>query len=349
MERNSNIHQKQVPLMVDRPTKENWPKDQLMTKMRLEMAASVSTFMNSNKALCDPMDLRQQVLFRLTTFSIDQLFEQNEILNSRKAEDTIAEQYSIIRQRLNKSELPLAELLKPEKFFGKEWHIEKQGNISSIVNHTRSERVALEVREIDLKYAKAVFRDLHYIHTERAELALGIFIHGRELPFSIIGLARVDRYYKHLALMAQGYNSANCWNVTRLYNRPDSPMNTSSTMFGKAVAYLKLHYPETEAIITAFTPSFATGKSMVAGGFNIPILSMPLKLTFGNPTGLGWERLTNQRMSHYNGEILSNRLPLLPIIHLMRPILKPKHVAPDKINKMLVLNDGSNISGFLRH
>jgi hypothetical protein len=348
MNRDAENPSKSQPLMVDRLTKESWPTDRLFTELRTTVTGKVERFIVDNSALCDPMDLRQQTLFRLTTFRMDELFKEN-ALNENLVNSAISEQYRVIKNRLEKSTLPLEELLGPTGLFSERgWRIERDRGTLCATNHETTDKVALEFHEVDLAYAKVLFRDLHYIHSGRAEIALGLFVAEEEVPFSTMGITRVDRYYKHLALFAQGYNSANCWNVTRLYSRPNSPMNTSSMMFAKTVSYLRAHYPQTEAALTAFTPSFATGKSMVAGGFDAPILSTPLKLTFGNPTGLGFERLTSRRAENYTGEVISSKLPLLPVIHLMRQIRKPAQALPENSNKMLVLSEDTEISGFLR-
>lgn len=355
----------------------NWPTDPLISAIRPTVAEGVNNFAETVTSLFDPQDLKYQTLFRLTTYSPKELFKEgekieryladNEVyadwrnipmldanfftdfkINERILSDTIEEQYSIIKNRLRSSPLPLEKIVHQTRISAEQgWYIQKDAGslmaVSGRHNHDKSDAVRLEVLEVDLNYANTVFRDLHYIHTPRAKSAIGLFITGEEIPISVLGMSPVDRDYKKDVLLMMGYDPSKCWESVRLYSRPNPPMNTSSTMLRQAVKHLKETVPEIQACLSAFTPSFADGRSMIAGGFDNPVLAKPLTLKFGinsADSAVRWERLTKRRLEGYTGPVLTNNLPLLPTMELLRSIRRPESqslLSPDE----MVVSDSS--------
>lgn len=220
----------------------NWLKDPLISHIRSEIVNDVEVFINTNSILCDPLDLKYQVLFRSTTYKPEELFlngkelhqylksnnvfkkwinilylDQKRIrefkLDKKKLSTIIEEQYRIIEDRLSESTLPLSELLQPRELFKENgWHIKRTTGLLYASNreYGKAKSVPLEFREVELSYARSVFGDLHYIHTPRADIAIGLFISGEKLPFSVMGATKIDRDYKRDALLIQGYDYENC-------------------------------------------------------------------------------------------------------------------------------------------
>lgn len=297
----------------------NWPEDPLLQILRGSTDEVSERFKQKTNTLFDPLDLKYQTLFRLTTFKYNELFSGNNP-NMELISSTVNEQYTIIKERLKESDLPLDFLLGNMRFEKKGWHIKR--NEGNLFVSNGKKFIKVEIRGVDCSYANAVFEDLHYIHTPRCDIGIGLFVDGEKYPISVLGITKIDREYKKVALLLNGYDPEYCWDIARLYNIPDSVKNVSSVMLSGAIRFLKREYPKTQAVLTAFTPSFATGFSMLSGGFENPILVKPLNLTFGN-LGNGWERLTERRLSAYAGEILTNQLPLLPTVELMSVLRKP--------------------------
>ena len=124
-----------------------------------------------------------------------------------------------------------------------------------------------------------------------------------------------------------GYVPRNCLDFTRLYSRPGVPKNVSSAIFGETFTYIRQHEPKIEAAISAFMPSYASGLSMLTGGFETPILIKPGVHYFGPIDVQGqqvMEHLTKRRQLGSNDNLISSRFPLLPVIELISPLKEPR-------------------------
>ncbi|MGC8586290.1 MAG: hypothetical protein ACP5K5_01960 [Candidatus Micrarchaeia archaeon] len=331
--------------------------DPLTEHIKGEVAAEVSNFIKSNNAFCDPEDLKKQVLFRLLSYPLHMIFENGEKLeayfdnagankdwhkilsldkdyirkfrvNASLLGQAFKEQYAIISDRLSKSTLPLKDLIYAGGIFReKGWYIETiRGSIyarCSTYSRISQEAIPLELREVDTNYAKRVFNDLHYMHAPRADLALGLFISGQKYPFSVVGICKIDRDYKKLALRLRGYNPDKCFEITRLYNIFGSPMNTSSFMMASAVRYLKLNYPDTEVCTTTITPSLETGHSLFSGGFRDPLLAKPERLLYCE-TDKGIRRVTHRLVETINKKPMVSQVNLLPKLVMARYLKGPR-------------------------
>lgn len=341
---------------------ENWPIDSLMSNARRQVATAIDVYIARNNILCDPQDLKYQTLFRLTTYDIpdvymngseldnyfqdrgayvnwrnilnlDARFLQQFRIKPEVLTATIEEQHVIIKQRLQNSSLPIERILTPSGMFAEPgWVIQKKGNA---VFATQEEGVTaavglmpLEFREVDPELAKQFHHDLHYIHTPRADIAFGLYASGDDLPFSILALEKIDRPYKQNVLLMQGYDPRYCYDLTRLYSRPGTPGNTSSSMFSLTFNYMKNKYPNTQAVMSAFMPSYATGVSMTSGGFDNPILLKPLMHVFEEKTVEGkvaWEHVTKRRQHESKRRRIRSKFPLLPTVELMSALQVPRY------------------------
>ncbi|HYD34489.1 MAG TPA: hypothetical protein VD999_00300 [Vitreimonas sp.] len=353
---------------------ENWPTDYLGSHLREQVAPLVKAFVQYHNLLCDQQDLKYQTLFRLSTFSISEIFENGEELdeylykmgayknwrnilcleenfvkkfnlNKSLVTKIIEEQYLLIADRLSKSELPLKEILTPSGIFAEQgWVIQKRnGEVMAIQEEgvtSASMQIPLEFREIDNNWGAQFHGDLHYIHTPRADKAFGLFIQGEEIPFSVLALDRIDRAYKQNTLLMKGYDPRKCYDLTRLYSRPGTPGNTSSSMFSLTFKYLAAHYPEVQGVMSAFTPSYATGVSMTSGGFDNPVLLKPLQHTFIEKMvgdQVCYEHVTNRRLEQApNHKKLRSKIPLLPTVELFAKLQNPRFEPFKVLEKSMV-------------
>jgi hypothetical protein len=212
------------------------------------------------------------------------------------------------------------------------WVIQKRGNNIFAAQEegvtAASGLVPLEFREIDPELAKQFHGDLHYIHTPRADVAFGLYASGDDLPFSVLAVEKIDRAYKQNMLLIQGYDPRYCYDLTRLYSRPGTPGNTSSSMFSLTFSYMKAAYPETQAVVSAFMPTYATGISMTSGGFDNPVLIKPLVHTFEERNVNGnsvWEHVTKRRQQESGARRIRSKFPLLPTVELMSSLQSPRY------------------------
>lgn len=352
---------------------DSWPVDPLMSSARMQVETAVEDYIRRNQILCDPQDLKYQTLFRLTTYEVAEAFlnggELDDYLQERGAytnwrnilylnsqivkqfdvnpdllRATIKEQLWVINQRLQNSRLPVEKILTPIGIFAEPgWVIQKKGGDIYAAQEegvtALASLVQLEFREIDPEYAKQFHQDFHYIHTPRADIAFGLYIKGDNLPFSVLALEKTDRPYKQNVLLMQGYNPRFCYDLTRLYSRSGTPANTSSSMFSSAFTYIRNHYPETQAILSAFMPGYATGVSMISGGFDNPVLVKPLTHVFEERTINGkncWEHLTKRRQGKSYGRRIRNKFPLLPTVELISPLQNPRYAPFPQVKDSMI-------------
>ncbi|PIY94007.1 MAG: hypothetical protein COY68_04215 [Candidatus Levybacteria bacterium CG_4_10_14_0_8_um_filter_35_23] len=351
----------------------NWPRDVLMIRLRQAVADRTNAFMRNENFLCDPQDLKYQTLFRLTTFSIESIFKNGITLetylrlngnyqnwrnilstdpsivakfdiNDELIESIVREQATVIGDRLRQSSLPLDQILIPSGIFAESgWVIQKRnGEVNAIQEEgvtSLSDSIPLRFEKIDPLLASQIHNDLHYIHTPRADIAFGMYVDGDDFPFSVLAFEKIDREYKQNTLLLHGYDPRKCYDLTRLYSRPGTPGNTSSSMFSMAFAYLKMNYPDIQAIMSSFMPSYATGVSMTSGGLDNPALIKPLDHVFGEKAVNGkkvYEHLTRRRREGVDGNILSSQIPLLPTIELIRELQEPKFTPMKEVEKFMV-------------
>lgn len=352
---------------------ENWPKDHLMQHIRRCVDKYLVNFEKRVNYFGDTNDLKYQILFRLTSYPVHELFDGGyeleacmrdsgtfknwrnifEIdvefikkfnISENLLEFVANEQLEIINIRLRNSELPLDEILLRRGIFAEQgWVIHKKdGKLyvvqeKGVVNDTPT--INLSFKEIDVNLARKFHNDLHYIHTPRADMAFGLFVDGENLPFSILALERIDRSYKQNALLYQGYDPDKCFDLTRLYSKPGTPGNTSSSMFSLVFKYLKQNYKDTQAILSSFMPSYATGVSMTSGGFNNPILIKPNKHSFA-PTKINdkiyYENVTKRRQKGGGENLIYSKIPLLPTVELMSSLQSPRFEPISGYNKYML-------------
>lgn len=354
-------------------TLNKWPKDNLMLHIRNEVENYLDTFEQEVKYFGDKNDLKYQVLFRLTSYPISQLFENGELLennlrdrgayrnwrniininqslissfalNKEILKKVSYEQYKIITQRLQNSHLPLDEILTKKGLFAEQgWTIKKQnGQIFAVQEDgitAHSSVVELVFSEIETKLANDFHNDLHYIHTPRADKAFGLFIKGENVPFLVLAIEKIDRPYKKNVLLYQGYDPNKCFDLTRLYSKPGTPGNTSSSMFSLTFSFLKQNYKGTQAILSSFMPSYATGLSMTSGGFNNPVLVKPNEHQFAPIEINGetcYEHVTKRRQENKSKNLLFSQVPLLPTVELMSNFQPPRFKPLTGANKLML-------------
>jgi len=341
--------------------RENWPVHPLMERVKAEVKQAVDAYLAQSGMLCDPLDAEYQVIFRLTTFELNQLFinggelvdycdqlgvfsDWRQIpaidpevcakyhLNPELLAATVEEQMSIIRQRLARSPLPIRKLLEKTQIFAESgWEIKKEGRDIFLIKKNNLGRVVdqqeVEFKMVEPAVAVQIHKDFHYIHTPRCEMAMGFFLPGDPLPFSVLAIEPVDRPYKQNALLLYGYDPRYCLDFTRLWSRPGVPRNISSAIFGEAFRYLRQTNPRLQATITAFMASYATGLSMLTGGFETPILIKPGRHYFTETTIDGrvcLEHITKRRQTNQTKITQVSRFPLLPVIELISPLQAPR-------------------------
>ena len=177
-------------------------------------------------------------------------------------------------------------------------------------------QIPLELREVDVTLANRIHRSFHYIHTPRnSGHVLGLFAKGNKLPISVIGIEKVDRAYKKSALLNYNISPDHTYELTRMYSCKNSPANTSSFMLAITNSYLKNADSSWQASISSFMPSYATGLSMVGGGFKDVLYAKECTHNYEVSDGDRIAVKTNR--STHGKEFLTNRTKVMPVLELI--------------------------------
>src|ERR1700694_1359709 len=119
------------------------------------MGERLENYLNSKGAYLD-----WRVLPQLDKGFLEQ-FKLNEVILS----STIEEQFRIIQSRLARSDLPLDKILSPTLVSAEQnWHIHREEGTLIVAqgrhSYDKSKAIRLELHEVDIQYANAIFRDL---------------------------------------------------------------------------------------------------------------------------------------------------------------------------------------------
>lgn len=338
--------------------RDTWPNFTLMNNVKHDVRSVIEQVLKEQDALCDALDLEYQTLFRLTSLPIADVFEQGEELEQFLQEqhaydywrDILAldpermkyrvkadvvrkiakEQLLIVRERMSGTSLPLDKLLRRDGIFAEpDWKLQKFGGKLAAIKVSEGRVVAskkVSFRPVEPSYARELHSVLHYIHTPRCTIAFGLYLEDDELPFSVVAFDEIDRPYKKDLLLMHGYDPEKCLDLARLYSRPGTPFNTSSTIFTLAFTYFKENEPEVQAILSAFMPTYAHGMSMISAGFNYGVLVKEWRHSFAHRKINGkpaWELVTKRRVDESQTTI-DSKWPLLPVFELMAALRPPR-------------------------
>ena len=326
-------------------TLENWPHDPLMETIK----EKIQPFLKAD-FLLDPADLKYQVLFRLTTFHLSELFNERvdkyvrkvgaydswenipklkkefllkQTINEKLVKSVVQEQLEVIKLRLAASKFPIEAILNPKNKVFREsgWIINRENG--KIFAAKEKEKVGLRFGLVPKRYAEELHEKLHYIHCSRVDSAFGLFIKGEKIPFSVLATQKIDRDYKKKAVLLKGFDYTKVVDFTRLYSFSGAPMNTSSVIFGLTRDHLRKN-SDIQASLSAFMPSYANGMSMFAGGLDSVLIAKPLTHTFERITGTNlYKHVVKRLEDSSNEDFVHSKIPLLPTLELLASIQKP--------------------------
>lgn len=346
----------------------NIPQDPLIKRIRKALTPILEDFLVTHKyKLFDPIDLKYQVLFRLTTFDIEELFEDGILLrkyldklnvssdwkniltiNEGHLEQfqlreeilkrTIDEQFRIIINRLQHSDLPIHEIFEAKKYPKEEWRVETDSKGIRLINvsHADQKSIDLYFRVVENTLARKIFSQLHYIHDPVSEFSLGLFERNNEIPLSVLGIYRDISVTRQNILLAYGYDPSKCLYFSRMYHRPEAPFNLSSVMLSLAIKHIKESLPDTQAVVTAFMPSFAAGLSMTSAGFAYTVSLKSHKLFFSPSSINGVNHFSYTTGKNIDTETITNKIPVLPSMLLLRQINRPTYKPLPELQKSII-------------
>lgn len=280
-------------------------------------------------------DLKHQAAFFLSTVEPSDLFKNfhefsiqpagdfvgnRPVVNKEVVREAVDSQEKVVERFIHETPDDVKYLLELRKPFSKDSTILKRNN--GIYFSNNLDLIPVELREVPLDYAYSVHENLHYIHAARGEMAFGLFLDGYDIPFSVLTVDKIDRNYKKEAILMSGLNPSTCLEFSRLFSRPDCPMNTSSFMLSSVKDILKKRYPSTQAIMTSFMPAYASGKSMICSKFDTCLFSKELWHEFYEVDDLIMHRVRRRKQSNC---IRENKFPLSPTLYLICKLRNPSN------------------------
>lgn len=346
-----------------------WPRNPYIENIKRQISEKVKNKLSNTKISIDWRDLLLQVLFRSTTYSPRSLFldganllnylegmgiyenwrnipnlSDDELIKYKINKDIIdqliEEQLLIALNRLTQSKLNVKEFFNFNQYFNGKWKIVWKENDLFITDGNKVKKVVF--KPVDPKLATMVHNQFHYMHTPRAAAAFGLFIKGSKYPFSVESVEYLKRNYKKNSLLLFGYNPINCIELTRLYNRPFSPMGTSSVMDRMIFEYYNREFPEIEAVSTTIMPDYAFSKSQIAGPVSKVYLVTKKKHTFAERkinSQIVYGLVTNKKIEDENlyGLIQSHpKAPLLPVFQVLHQITEKSFKDIDIMNGKMI-------------
>ncbi len=350
---------------------DHWPKNPYIENIKRQVERKIKELLSSSKAAIDWRDLLLQVLFRTTTYSPRNLFyngsklllylescgvfenwqnipllSESELrkytLNTDLIDEIINEQIIIALNRFSQSQFNVKKFFNKMSYFNGNWKMVWQENKLFITDGHNFKKILF--KPVDPNLASAIHNQFHYIHAPRATAAFGLFIEGSQYPFSVESVEYVKRNYKKNGLLLFGYNPLNCIELTRLYNRPFSPIGTSSLIDKMIFHYYNREHPEVEAVSTTIMPDYAFSKSQIAGPVSHVYLITKGKHTFIEKkinSQTVYELVTNKKIE---GERLYSliqshpKTPLLPVFQVLYQIGAKSFTEAEGLeNKMIEL------------
>lgn len=315
---------------------EEWRSSELIANLRAQL------YPRMPHGLFDPQDLEHQVLFRLTTYSPDEITDQ--LIN-----EVIEEQLLIIENRLENvpdREYLFRGLNPRSKDLNIENRLELKHEGGRLYATGFGRTIDVEFKKItDDSIIKLFTEKLHYIHSGRHQGdAFGFYFAGDDLPWGVetIEPSLGVKKYKRDALLAHGIDPNKAVEVTRLYLLPGSPKNSISILDGLVSKYYKEQ--GMEAMYTTTMPMYAKTKgATTAGGMRNVLLVKEQshkfkKETIGGRTVFVHDVTTKQAGSQ--GVATHPSFPTLLTVETFMILNKNRDLIPLSIlkNKVIFIN-----------
>lgn len=351
----------------------NWPHHPMMMDLRKRITPIVNKVVQTHP-LIDPQDLIHQVLFRLTTYSprdiynnllmgklkndgvlekpekisrLDPNFLQKQLINWELINSTVEEQTTLAKKR-NSGKGSIYNYFRKKDIFSsdeeKRWCLHSRNGQLFVKSPFGGERnVVFEI--VNSQLAHSITGQHHYIHATRSRgYSFGLRIEDEEIPFAIetVESTTEAREVKQKAWLAKGFHPLRGFELTRLYTFPGGPKNVIGILDRLVPEALLKIFPLTEFVSTTVMPTYAlTRSTTIAAGIDEVVLARtrPHKFISHNVNGvICLEQITNRKLDGIsNNEVFESHpeFPLLPALEVVKAINK-KSFAP-------ILNEGEAI------
>lgn len=366
---NQNFNQLQDKDSIDRKNFE-WVFNPFLEVIKAYLDRNLDKFL-IGKEYISRTDLKYQVLIKICSYKIEELFKGNETIlieinngiNDRKNKLKTLIKYLTDKKVILNFELINEEIQNQIERLSKLYDNNSTKQIMTTLNSSENKgNISLEniiYKKVDKGTSQFIAKNCHYLHTPRNDefISYGAFVEGQALPIAWVSFSKQDRKYKKQLLNYLGIESQNTLEMTRAWCSNSAPQNIMSSLFQYSINEVEKEWEKLkeqgevnknlQAITTTINPNLGFKASSFLGCNFIPFALRPAKFTYGIQ-GTTMEYMTRREIERKNLEYIENQFNILPLNEIIlclekrkqEEISKGRIYTIDKRNYNQVLEEG---------
>ena len=366
---NQNFNQLQDKDSIDRKNFE-WVFNPFLEVIKAYLDRNLDKFL-IGKEYISRTDLKYQVLIKICSYKIEELFKGNETIlieinngiNDRKNKLKTLIKYLTDKKVILNFELINEEIQNQIERLSKLYDNNSTKQIMTTLNSSENKgNISLEniiYKKVDKGTSQFIAKNCHYLHTPRNDefISYGAFVEGQALPIAWVLFSKQDRKYKKQLLNYLGIESQNTLEMTRAWCSNSAPQNIMSSLFQYSINEVEKEWEKLkeqgevnknlQAITTTINPNLGFKASSFLGCNFIPFALRPDKFTYGIQ-GTTMEYMTRREIERKNLEYIENQFNILPLNEIIlclekrkqEEISKGRIYTIDKRNYNQVLEEG---------
>ena len=366
---NQNFNQLQDKDSIDRKNFE-WVFNPFLEVIKAYLDRNLDKFL-IGKEYISRTDLKYQVLIKICSYKIEELFKGNETIlieinngiNDRKNKLKTLIKYLTDKKVILNFELINDEIQNQIERLSKLYDNNSTKQIMTTLNSSENKgNISLEniiYKKVDKETSQFIAKNCHYLHTPRNDefISYGAFLEGEALPIAWVSFSKQDRKYKKQLLNYLGIESQNTLEMTRAWCSNSAPQNIMSSLFQYSINEVEKEWKKLkeqgevnknlQAITTTINPNLGFKASSFLGCNFIPFALRPAKFTYGIQ-GTTMEYMTRREIERKNLEYIENQFNILPLNEIIlclekrkqEEISKGRIYTIDKRNYNQVLEEG---------
>lgn len=342
---NQNFNQLQDKDSIDRKNFE-WVFNPFLEVIKAYLDRNLDKFL-IGKEYISRTDLKYQVLIKICSYKIEELFKGNETIlieinngiNDRKNKLKTLIKYLTDKKVILNFELINEEIQNQIERLSKLYDNNSTKQIMTTLNSSENKgNISLEniiYKKVDKGTSQFIAKNCHYLHTPRNDefISYGAFVEGQALPIAWVSFSKQDRKYKKQLLNYLGIESQNTLEMTRAWCSNSAPQNIMSSLFQYSINEVEKEWEKLkeqgevnknlQAITTTINPNLGFKASSFLGCNFIPFALRPAKFTYGIQ-GTTMEYMTRREIERKNLEYIENQFNILPLNEIILCLEKRK-------------------------
>lgn len=308
-------------------------------------------------------DLKYQVLIKMSSYQINELFE-GDISLLESINDDIAvrkDNYKSLLKSLVDEKTILNTSLINEEIINQTNRLSglysdnfTKQIMETLNSYENKDKVSLDniiYKKVSKEVSKFLAENCHYLHTYREDefAAYGAFVEGETLPIAWASFSKQDREYKEQMLHYLGVEPQNTLEMTRAWCSNSAPQNIMSSLFQNSINEVEKEWnklaeegkvdKKLQAITTTINPNLGFMASSFLGANFIPFALRPAKFTYAKEDS-SVEYMTRREIESKNLSFIENQFNILPLNEIIHPLDKRKKDEIAK-NNIYIMNKDS--------